>query len=43
MNGQGIRAGDPATRPPLVEISHLDGEPFTTAGTAPALIAAATS
>jgi hypothetical protein len=35
MNGQGVRADDPATWPPLVKISHLAGEPFATAGSAP--------
>jgi hypothetical protein len=40
MSAQGIRADDPATWPPLAEISHLAGEPFAAAGTAPALTAA---
>jgi len=37
MAGQGIRAGDRATWPPLVEIDNLTGGPFTAAGSSPAL------
>ena len=37
LGGQGIRADEPATWPPLVHLDNLDGEPFTAAGSAPAL------
>jgi hypothetical protein len=40
LSGRGIRDGDPATWPALAEIGNLTGEPFTAAGTAPALTAA---
>jgi len=36
----GVREDDPATWPPLAEISCLDGEPFAAAATSPALTAA---
>src|SRR5437016_4120864 len=37
MAGQGIRDDDPATWPPLAELGGLAGEPFTAAGSSPAL------
>jgi hypothetical protein len=37
LGGQGIRADETATWPPLVHLDNLDGEPFTAAGSAPAL------
>ncbi len=40
LSRQGIRQSDPATWPPLAEISCLDGEPFAAAATSPALTAA---
>jgi hypothetical protein len=40
LSGRGIHADDPASWPPLAEISNLTAEPFTAAGTAPALTAA---
>jgi len=40
MSGQGVREDDPATWPPLVEFDDLVGEPFTAAGTSPALASA---
>jgi Phytanoyl-CoA dioxygenase (PhyH) len=40
LRGQGIDERDPATWPPVAHIDSLQGEPFTAAGTSPALAAA---
>jgi hypothetical protein len=37
MTKQGVREDGPATWPPLVELDHPAGEPFTVAGTPSAL------
>ena len=40
LRERGVREDDPATWPPVAEISCLDGEPFAAAATSPALAAA---
>lgn len=40
LHGQGIDEGNPASWPPLAQAGCLEGEPFTAAGTSPALACA---